>query len=75
MDLAGRWAINEIEGKDGGDLDAYGNPESDKHREMVSRICKRLKLTTLRYQRLDDLIESIGLPAEKLCTFCWNGVG
>ena len=23
--------------------------------------------------RLDDLIEAIGLPHEKLCTYCWSG--
>jgi amidophosphoribosyltransferase len=75
LDLAGRWAIQEIEGKDGGDLDAYGDPRSDKHQAMVEKIRERLKLTTLRYQRLDDLVQSIGLPAERLCTYCWNGVG
>ena len=35
---------------------------------------ERLGLTSLRYQRLDDLVEAIGLPKEKLCTFCWDGV-
>ncbi len=33
----------------------------------------RLGLTTLRYQRLDDLVAAIGLPKEKLCTYCWDG--
>jgi amidophosphoribosyltransferase len=40
---------------------------------MVERIRERLGLTTLRYQRLDDMIKAIGLPREKLCTYCWNG--
>jgi len=30
-------------------------------------------LTSLQYQRLDDLIEAIGLPGENVCTFCWDG--
>jgi hypothetical protein len=34
---------------------------------------QRLKLTTLQYQRLDDLVEAIGLPKEQLCTYCWDG--
>ena len=41
---------------------------------MVERIRQRLNLTTLKYQRLDDLVAAIGLPKEKLCTYCWDGV-
>jgi amidophosphoribosyltransferase len=40
---------------------------------MVEAIRKRLNLTTLRYQRLPDLVEAIGLPKEKVCTYCWDG--
>jgi amidophosphoribosyltransferase len=40
---------------------------------MVERIRQRLNLTTLAYQRLPDLVEAIGLPKSKLCTFCWDG--
>jgi len=40
---------------------------------MVDRIGNRLNLTTLRYQRLDDLVEAIGLDKCKLCTWCWDG--
>jgi amidophosphoribosyltransferase len=40
---------------------------------MVNRICHQLGLTTLQYQQLDHLIEAIGLPRDKLCTYCWEG--
>ena len=40
---------------------------------MIEIIRKRLRLTTLKYQRLDDLVAAIGLPREKLCTHCWDG--
>jgi amidophosphoribosyltransferase len=40
---------------------------------MVERIRQRLNLTTLRYQTLPDMVSAIGLPREKLCTYCWNG--
>ena len=40
---------------------------------MMEHICDRLGLTTLQYQQLDDLVKSIGLPKEKLCTYCWAG--
>ena len=40
---------------------------------MVEVIRDRLSLTSLRYQTLDDMVEAIGVPREKLCTFCWSG--
>ena len=41
--------------------------------EMQEKIRVKLNFTTLRYHRLDDMIESVGIPREKLCTYCWNG--
>jgi len=73
LDLAARKAIQELEGSDKQPLAAYADPESEAHRRMVDAIRKRLNLTSLRYQRLEDLIEAIGLPKAKLCTYCWNG--
>jgi len=72
LDLAGRTAIQEIEGNDDVDLAEYMDENSEKHQVMVERIRRRLKLTTLKYQRMDDLIDAIGLPKEKLCTHCWD---
>ena len=71
--LAARQAIQEIEGADGAKLHAYTDPASDKYCAMVERIRERLKLTSLRYQKLDGLVAAIGLPREKLCTYCWSG--
>jgi amidophosphoribosyltransferase len=72
MDLAARRAIKELKGKEK-DFKEYSNPDSVKYKAMVEVIRKELKLTTLRYQRLDDLVLAIGLPKEKLCTYCWDG--
>ncbi|HUW61146.1 MAG TPA: amidophosphoribosyltransferase [Candidatus Bathyarchaeia archaeon] len=72
LDLAGRQAIVEIEGKPPDSLEDYTNAKSDKYNEMVERVRQRLNLTTLKYQELDDLVEAIGLPKEKLCTCCWD---
>jgi len=74
MDLAGRKAIKELGGTAEGDVDAYADPDSDEYAAMVDRICGQLNLTSLRYQRLADLVEAVGLPKEKLCTYCWDGV-
>ncbi|HPF98576.1 MAG TPA: amidophosphoribosyltransferase [Kiritimatiellia bacterium] len=73
LDLAGRRAVKELEGEDGKDLQTYALSDSEKHCAMVESIRKRLGLTTLKYQRIEDLIEAIGLPAEKVCTYCWTG--
>lgn len=72
LDLAGRSVINEIEVGEEQNLDEYYTPGSKKYVEMVDRIRQRLRLTTLQYQKLDDLVDAIGLPKEKLCTHCWD---
>jgi amidophosphoribosyltransferase len=75
LDLAARTMIHEIEGRHDKHLAEYADPSSERYAAMVERIRSRLKLTTLKYQKLEDLIAAIGLPPDKLCTYCWNGVG
>ena len=57
----------------GKDPSAFVNTKSEAYQMMVESIRKRLKLTSLRYQKLDDLVAAIGLPKDKLCTYCWDG--
>lgn len=73
LDLAGRKAISEIEGRTTNCLSEYTEPSSPKCRVMVERIRERLGLTTLKYQTFGDMVAAIGLPREQLCTYCWNG--
>jgi amidophosphoribosyltransferase len=73
LDLAGRKAIKELEGVDGKYLDEYAISSSEKNAAMVDRISQRLRLTTLKYQKLENLVAAIGLPKDKLCTHCWDG--
>ena len=74
MDLITRRILKEME-QEGRtiDLKAYVNPDSAEYNEMVDRICKQLNFTTLRYHRLDDMIDSVGIDKCKLCTYCWDG--
>jgi amidophosphoribosyltransferase len=60
-------------GADEKELAEYSDPDSVKYSNMVQQIARTLDLDTLIYQRLDDMIEAIGLPKEKLCTHCWDG--
>ena len=54
-------------------LEQYTDPESEKYDQMVEEIRKELNFTSLRFNRLDDMLEAVGIPKEKLCTYCWNG--
>jgi amidophosphoribosyltransferase len=73
LDLAGRKAIQNLEGAEGVHLDEYAAAGSARNLAMIENIRRRLRLTTLKYQRLEDLVAAIGLPKEKLCTHCWDG--
>lgn len=73
LELATRTAISQLNGTEEVDLKKYSDPETEEYKRMVERIRKNLGLTTLKYQRLMDLVEAIGLPKEKLCTHCWDG--
>jgi amidophosphoribosyltransferase len=75
LDLLGRKTIHALEGNEEKDLPLYAQPGSDRHRAMVEAIRCRLRLTSLGYQRLDDLVAAIGLPKDQLCTHCWDGSG
>ena len=74
MDLITRRVIKEMEGDYKHiNLTAYANPETPEYKAMIDKICHQLNFTSLRYHRLDDLIESVGLDKCKLCTYCWDG--
>ena len=74
MDLITRRIIKEMEGEGKNvNLSAYSNPETPEYQEMVRRIGVQLNFTSLRYHRLDDMIESVGLDRDRLCTYCWDG--
>ncbi|MBL7037745.1 MAG: amidophosphoribosyltransferase [Pirellulaceae bacterium] len=73
MALAGRKAIKELGGTED-DFQEFADASTHRYAAMIERIRRRLGLTTLKYQKLDDLVTAIGLPKERLCTYCWDGV-
>lgn len=75
MDLITRRIIAKNEGDtvEKKTLEEYANPESDRYQAMLDEIRNQLNFTSLRYHRLDDMIESVGIEPCKLCTYCWNG--
>jgi amidophosphoribosyltransferase len=73
LDLAGRRAIESFGEGEKQHLAEYADPSTERYARMIEWIREELGLTSLRYQSLDDMIAAIGLPREKLCTYCWNG--
>ena len=75
LELFARRVIAQFEGEDCPQevLDEYADPTTEKYEKMVEEIRRQQNFTSLRYHRLDDFIESIGLDPCKLCTYCFNG--
>jgi amidophosphoribosyltransferase len=73
LELATRKAIFKLEGTEDVDYAKYADPDNQEYKNMVEQIRKDLGLTSLKFQRLADLVAAIGLPKEKLCTHCWDG--
>lgn len=71
-DLITRRYIRDTDGV-GADVSKYLDHDGEPYKAMVEYIRKNLGLTSLAFQRLDDLVSAIGLPKEKLCTYCWDG--
>ena len=75
-ELIGRRVISDLEGgAEAADknIDSYTDPDSPQYDRMVDGIRKKLNFTTLRYNRLDDMLSSVGIDTCRLCTYCWNG--
>lgn len=71
-DLISRRYIRGKEGENA-DIAKYADPDGAPYKGMVEYIREKLNLTSLAFQTVDDLVKAIGLPKEKLCTYCWTG--
>ncbi|MBO5472228.1 MAG: amidophosphoribosyltransferase [Lachnospiraceae bacterium] len=74
MELIARRVIQEMEGENKyPNLQVYADPDSTEYKDMLEKIREKLNFTSLRYHRLDDMIESVGIDKCRLCTYCWDG--
>ncbi len=75
MDLITRRVIDRLENGEVTDdvLKEYADPESERYAQMVEEIRKEQDFTSLRFNRLDDMLEAVGIEKCRLCTYCWNG--
>lgn len=76
LELIARRMVQEEEGEnvERTILEDYANPNSERYAHMVDKIREHLNFDSLGYNRLDDMIDSVGINPEHLCTYCWNGV-
>lgn len=75
LELITRRVIRDFEGDDKKDLEKYAATDSPQYKRMVEEIGRRLGLTSLRFNKIETLISSIGLPKEQVCTYCFDGKG
>lgn len=77
MELITRRIINDFEGEANSEdlLQRYTKTDSPEYKRMVNEIAKRLGLSSLKFNKIETLVKSIGLPKEKICTHCFDGTG
>ena len=73
MELITRRVIDKFEGDCNKNLEAYGTTDSPEYTRMVQEIADQLNLTSLKFSKLETLVEAIGLPKCKICTHCFDG--
>ncbi len=73
LELITRRIIQDFEGDHTAKLDRYSTAGTPEYERMVNEIARRLGLSTLQFNKMEDLIASIGLPKERICTHCFDG--
>ncbi|MBR6741528.1 MAG: amidophosphoribosyltransferase, partial [Clostridia bacterium] len=74
LDLIARRVILELEGEDGFKYIAeYSDSSTERGKKLRKAIANKFKFASLEFQSLEGIVKAIGLPKEKLCTYCWDG--
>ena len=72
-ELITRRVIEELEGGQIRNLEAYRDETSREYATMVETIRKEIGVDTLKFNSLSTVCDAIGLPKCKLCTHCFDG--
>jgi amidophosphoribosyltransferase len=72
-ELFARRILKQMHGKHIQNVEPYLDPESTHYKKMIRAMEKDLNVTSLQYQRLEDMCAATELKAENLCTYCWTG--
>ena len=74
LELIARRTILELEGEEGiNHIDEYSDGSTERGKALRESLCKKFNFASLDFQTLDGIVEAIGIPKEKLCTYCWSG--
>lgn len=73
MELITRNIIQKLEGDPDKNLEKYATTDSPEYNRMVEEIRSQLGLTTLKFAKLETIVQAIGLPKCQLCTHCFDG--
>lgn len=73
LELMTRRIIQELEGDHTKNLDKYSDPATPEYARLVDYMRERFKLTSLKFNTVENLVKAIGLPKEKVCTHCFDG--
>ena len=73
LELITRRIIQDFEGDANKNLDKYAQTDSPEYQKMVEEIGRRLGLTSVKFNKIENLIDAIGLPKCKVCTHCFDG--
>lgn len=73
MELLTRRIIENLEGDANKNLEKYATTGSPEYEAMVEKIRERFNLTSLKFNTIETLVESIGLPKCRICTHCFDG--
>jgi amidophosphoribosyltransferase len=72
-ELFARRILKGFHGKHTENVDPYLDIDSKEYKRMIEAMERDLNVTSLRFQRLEDMIAATNLPADNLCTYCWTG--
>ena len=74
MELLARRVIIELEGEEGlNHISEYSDSKTERGQKLRKTICEMYGFESLEFQSLEGVVEAIGLPKCRLCTYCWDG--
>ena len=73
MELIARRCIEELEGGQIRNLEAYRDSTSKEYAAMVEKIRQHVGVDTLKFNSLQTVVDAIGMPKCDVCTHCFDG--
>ena len=71
-ELITRRVIEELEGGQVRNLEAYHDSSTKEYAKMVEVIRQHVGVDTLKFNTVEDVCQAIGLPKERVCLHCFD---